>query len=100
MIGPSAGARTASTPPMVVARVCWKPRSNSKKMAENTIGMSTPPARPCMTRQKINPANPPLKAQPTEASVNTAIAPADSQRSENTLVRSPVSGMAITSAIR
>ncbi len=100
VMGPSAGASTASTPPMVVARVCWKPRSNSRKIAENTSGMSTPPAKPCNIRHTISDPNPPLKAQPIDANVKTAIAPTNSHRMEKTRLSRPVRGMAMTSAIR
>ena len=62
--------------------------------------MSTPPAKPCTTRQAIRAAKPVLAAQPSEASVNSEIAATNSQRMVSTRVSRPVSGMAITSAMR
>ena len=42
----------------------------------------------------------PLKAQPTEAAVNSVTAATNSHRKVRTRVNSPVSGIAMTSAIR
>ena len=97
--GPTVGASTAITPPSVVARPCWR-TGKSRNTAENTEGISTPPAKPCMTRATIRLSKPPLAAQASDAAVNSASADANSTRRLSTRVSRPVSGMAMTSAIR
>ena len=66
----------------------------------NTAGISVPPAKPCRMRNATSEAKLPLKAQPIDASVKTKMAMTNSQRSVSTRVSQPVSGMAMTSAIR
>ena len=97
--GPTVGASTAMTPASVVATPCWR-KGNSRKTAENTDGISTPPAKPCTTRATISVSKPPLAAQAAEATVNRQSAPTNSQRRLSTRVSRPVSGIAITSAMR
>ena len=97
--GPTVGANTATTPPTVVAAPCSL-AGNSRNTAENTAGINVPPANPCTTRKPIRLAKPPLEAQPIEASVNSEIAATNSQRRVRTRVNRPVSGIAMTSAIR
>ena len=48
--GPTVGASTATTPPIVVATACSR-AGNSRNTAENTAGISTPPENPCTTRK-------------------------------------------------
>ena len=69
-------------------------------MPVNTAGISAPPAKPWMTRNTTSEAKFPEKAQPSEATVNTKVAMANSQRSVSTRISQPVSGIAITSAMR
>ncbi len=97
--GPMVGANTAMMPAIVVAAGCNR-TGNSRKTAENTAGISVPPAKPCSTRKLTKVAKPPLKAQPTEARVKSPIAPTTSHRNVRTRVSHPVSGMAMISAIR
>ena len=75
-------------------------RGKSRNTAENTDGMSTPPAKPCTTRQVTSAAKAVLAAQPSDAALNSEIAATKRPRIESTRVSRPVSGMAITSAIR
>ena len=93
------GASTARTPAMVVASP-WRRGGKSRKTAENTAGMSDPPEKPWMTRQKIRLAKPVLAAHPAEASVKIRIAVMNSIRMPSNRVRKPVSGMAMISAMR
>ena len=65
-IGPTVGASTASAPPSVVA-MSWRWTGNSRNTAENTVGISMPPLKPCSTRQAISTLSDPLAAQPTDA---------------------------------
>ena len=51
--GPTVGASTAMMPAMVVASGCRR-SGNSRKTAENTAGISVPPAKPCSTRKPIS----------------------------------------------
>ena len=97
--GPTVGASTAITPARVVAMPCWR-TGKSRKTAENTEGISTPPAKPCTTRATIRLSKPPLAAQAAEARVKSARATTNSRRRLSTRVSRPVSGMAITSAMR
>ena len=97
--GPSVGASTATTPASVVATPCRR-SGKSRNTAENTAGISVPPAKPWSTRQATRAPKPEAPAQPAEASVNTPTAATNSQRIVMTRVRKPVSGIAITSAMR
>jgi hypothetical protein len=83
-----------------VVAAAWSRRGNSRKTAENTAGISTPPENPCTTRKPSSAEKSRLKAQPTEDSVNRPTAAANSQRSVSVPVGKPVSGIAITSAIK
>ena len=96
--GPTVGASTAMMPASVVAIGCSRV-GNSRNTAENTAGISVPPAKPCNTRSRPG-RKPPLNAQPSEARVKRLTAPANSHRSVSTRVSQPVSGMAMISAIR
>ena len=84
---------------MVVASV-WPRPGKRRNPAEKTIGIRTPPANPWTTRALTSDANPTLEAQATEAMTNTLVAITNKPRSERTRVSQPVSGMAMTSAIR
>ena len=97
--GPSVGASTASTPAMVVATPCRR-KGKSRNTAENTAGISVPPANPWTTRKAIRVSKFWLAAQPAEARVNRPMAPTVSQRMLSTRVRKPVRAIAMTSAIR
>ena len=97
--GPIVGARTATAPPIVVAAACRRD-GNSRKTAENTAGIRTPPENPCTTRNANNVAKSSLEAQPIEATVKRPTPPATSHRRLRTRVNSPVKGIAITSAIK
>ena len=77
--GPTVGASTARTPAIVVA-IVWSRGGKSRKTAENTTGIRTPPAKPWKTRQRIRAAKLPLLAQPIEAIVNNATAITNSHR--------------------
>ena len=61
--GPTVGASTAMMPAIVVAIGCRR-IGNSRKTAENTAGISVPPAKPCSTRKPTSVAKLPLNAQP------------------------------------
>ncbi len=98
-IGPVVGASTASTPASVVASPCRR-TGKSRKTAANTAGISVPPENPCSTRQAMRVAKLSLPAQPIEAKVKVPTAATNSQRMPRSRVRRPVSGIAITSAIR
>ena len=98
-IGPTVGARTASTPAMVVASA-WPRPGKRRKPAENTIGIRTPPANPWTTRAVTSDAKPVLEAQPTDAITKTVVKITNRPRRESTRVSQPVSGIATTSAIR
>ena len=97
--GPTVGASTASTPAKVVA-IPWRRTGMSVNTAENTAGISVPPEKPCRTRHAISGAKLSLAAQPIDAAVKTAIAATTSPRIVSVRVRNPVSGMAMTSAMR
>ena len=97
--GPTVGPSTAMMPAMVPAIGWWR-AGNNRKMPENTAGISVPPANPCSTRKVTSDEKLLLKAQPTDVSVKTKMPMANSQRSVNTRVNHPVSGMAVISAIR
>src|SRR4051794_15098279 len=73
---------------------------SSADTAEKTAGINNPPVKPCITRKISSTAKLPLKAQPTDAMVKRLTAVTNSQRNDSTLVSKPVSGIAITSAIR
>ena len=66
----------------------------------NTEGIRVPPDSPCTIRQAIRLAKSPLAAQPAELRVKIESAPTNSQRMLKIRVSTPVSGIAITSAIR
>ncbi len=83
----------------MVARSC-RSTGNSRKTAENTVGISTPPAKPWTIRQAISVAKPLLAAQPIEARVKRLMAMRKSRLMPSTRMKRPVSGMAITSAIK
>ncbi len=97
--GPTVGASTASRPAMVVAKPCSR-NGKSRNTAENTSGTSMPPKKPCATRAVTSEAKPVLAAQPIEASVKAPTAIANSTRMPSARVSRPVSGIAITSAMR
>ena len=99
MIGPTVGARTATTPAKVVASPC-RCTGNSKNTAAKTAGIRVPPANPCSTRQAIRLLNPCDAAHPIEAMVNTLVAITNSQRIDSARINSPVNGIAMTSAIK
>ena len=98
-MGPTVGASTATTPPIVVASA-WRRGGNSMNTAENTAGISTPPENPCTMRKSSSTEKSGLKAQPIDARVKTPTATTNNQRKVSTRVNRPVSGIAITSAIR
>ena len=98
-IGPVVGASTASTPAMVVAIPCRR-TGKSRNTAENTAGINVPPANPCTTRAVMSVAKLPLAAQAIDAMVKTTTAVTNSHRMVSVRVRKPVSGIAMTSAIR
>jgi len=75
-------------------------RSLSRRDLLKAIGISVPPAKPCKTRQAINEAKLSLPAQPTEAKVKSVMAITNSPRIERARIKKPVSGIAITSAIK
>ena len=52
-IGPTVGAKTATTPAMVVAIPCRR-SGNSRKTAAKTAGIRVPPEKPWITRQMIS----------------------------------------------
>jgi len=93
------GASTAMMPASVVATGCRR-TGNSRNTAENTAGISVPPANPCSTRKLTSVEKSPDHAQPIEARVKRLIAITNSQRKVSTRVNRPVSGMAVISAIR
>src|SRR5258707_7278415 len=97
--GPTVGASTAMIPAIVVAMPCVRGR-NRMNTAANTVGISVPPANPCITRNETSIAKLSLAAQPIEARVKNAIAAVNSQRIESMRVSQPVSGIAMTSAIK
>src|SRR6202453_2357029 len=97
--GPTVGASTAMIPAIVVAMPCVRGR-NKMNTAANTAGISVPPANPCTTRNETSIAKLSLAAQPIDAKVKSAIATVNSQRIESIRVSQPVSGMAMTSAIK
>ncbi len=70
------------------------------KTEVNTAGISMPPQKPCATRNATSAPIEALMAQPRLARVKAKVAAANIQRSEKARVRSPVRGIAITSAIR
>src|SRR5215203_1548277 len=86
-------------PAMVPAIGCER-GGNSRKIPENTAGISVPPANPCRMRNVTSEAKLVLKAQPIDVSVKTKMAITNSHRKVSTRVSQPVSGMAMTSAIR
>ena len=59
-----------------------------------------PPQNPCTTRSAMKGGRAVHRAQATLASVKPSVAAANIQRSEKARVSQPVSGIAITSAIR
>ena len=97
--GPIVGASTATMPAMVPAIGWWR-AGNSRKMPVNTAGISVPPAKPCKMRKVTSDAKLLLKAQPIDVSVKTKMAITNSHRSVSARVSHPVSGMAMTSAIK
>jgi hypothetical protein len=97
--GPTVGARTASTPAIMVASV-WSRIGKSRKTAEKTSGISVPPENPCKTRKIMRDEKFVLAAQAIDASVNTDTATTKSHRIVSKRVRNPVSGIEIISAIR
>ena len=97
--GPTVGPSTAVTPAIVPAIGCWR-AGNNRKTPVNTAGISVPPAKPWMMRKVTSEAKFPENAQPSEASVKISVDSANSQRKVSTRVNDPVSGIAMTSAIR
>ena len=59
-----------------------------------------PPQKPCTTRNPISMGTLDDSAQPKLAKVNARVALTNIQRSDKARVRKPLSGIAITSAIR
>ena len=70
------------------------------KTLVKTGGINMPPHSPWNTRSAIITSMLVLRAQPRLAMVNPNVAAANIQRRVKARVSSPVSGMAITSAIR
>ena len=66
----------------------------------NTAGISMPPQKPCATRTIKSGSSVVHSAQPRLASVKPSVAATNIQRSDSARVSQPVSGIAITSAIR
>src|SRR5437868_3347122 len=71
-----------------------------RNTAEKTSGMSTPPAKPWTMREATRVTKSTLAAQAIEASVKTPVARTNSPRMVSARVKYPVSGMAMTSAMR
>src|ERR1700733_14213485 len=86
--------------PAIVVAIGCRRIGNSRKTAENTAGISVPPAKPCSTRKPTSIAKLPLDAQPIEAIVKRPTAATNSHRKVSTRVSHPVNGIATISAIR
>ena len=97
--GPMVGASIAMTPAMPVATGSSR-GPNSRKTALNTLGMITPPNRPCTVRATISMANPVLSPQAAEATVNPASATTIVRRRPSARIINPDSGIEITSAVK
>jgi hypothetical protein len=70
------------------------------KTEVKTPGISMPPQNPCTMRSAMKGGSDVHRAHATLASVKPSVASANIQRSDSARVSQPVSGMAITSAIR
>src|SRR3974390_3924258 len=97
--GPTVGARTANTPGMVAQSGCNR-AGKSKKTAEKTTGINTPPENPWTILKVIKDGKFSLAAQAIDASVNTKTAMVNSHLIVSARIRNPVSGIEMISAIK
>ncbi len=97
--GPRVGASIARMPATNVARD-RAARSNIRKIAENTSGISAPPQNPWTTRAGISCQKPVERAQARLAAVKPDTQATKAPRVDSIRVSQPLSGIATISAIR